>query len=790
MLNIKSFLIAVFVCLTMVGYAQIVNIPDANFKTALLNHIPVIDTSGDGEIQFTEASSFNTSIDVSSSSIGSLIGIEAFTALTSIHCYNNQLTTLDVSQNLALEQLLCQDNQLTSLILPPSSALGELDCSFNNLTALDVSQNPGLILLYLQINNLTVLNVSQNPALEILICSVNDISNLTLPQSSAITELYCESNNLTSIDVSFLPSLNVFECFDNNLADLDLSQNSALQYLDCNGNLLSSLDLRNGNNSALIDAAFNITNNINLNCISVDDPVWSTTNWTTNIDPQNTFNANCNICGYSVNVDSVLNRTCVDSGQIWTSVIGGVGPFTYNWSPLMNAVVINNTQLTTNTGGFYTLTVSDGSNCETVRGVVVNGPSIINNFDLTVNGSQFGVFRPGLISSFDILAKNDGCLPVSGQLQVIYSGPLSFVNTSSIAPDVINGDTLSWNFTNWIYDLPQFMNSLNFKVDSTAAIGEQVCFDINITPVIGDIDSTNNVRSYCYDIVNSYDPNDKQVYPQGKCDPKYVLADDKLTYTVRFQNTGNADAINIYILDSLDADLELTSIRIIASSHEPLITEVLDDNVLKFRFDNINLPDSNSNEPASHGFVIYEISPLPGLFNGTEINNQAAIYFDLNAPIFTNTVFNTIIDLIPVFETEIFDTILDTENYTLPNGTIVTQAGVYESTLHSSNNCDSTVIVNLHVKNAVGIKDLLNSNISFSLYPNPASSAITLELSDLSFAYNVEIQNLLGQKVYTSSLENTSTLIPTTDWSNGIYHVLIRNKEGLLLGQKKLVVLR
>ncbi len=55
-------------------------------------------------------------------------------------------------------------------------------------------------------------------------------------------------------------------------------------------NQLTSLDLRNGNNQNFL--SFNVTSNLNLTCINVDDVTYSTNNWT-NIDAQHYFSTNC-----------------------------------------------------------------------------------------------------------------------------------------------------------------------------------------------------------------------------------------------------------------------------------------------------------------------------------------------------------------------------------------------------------------------------------------------------------------------------------------------------------------
>ena len=66
------------------------------------------------------------------------------TALSSLSCYRNQLTSLDVTKNGKLEMLYCIGNQLTSLDVTQNEVLWGLDCSNNALTALDLSHNTEL----------------------------------------------------------------------------------------------------------------------------------------------------------------------------------------------------------------------------------------------------------------------------------------------------------------------------------------------------------------------------------------------------------------------------------------------------------------------------------------------------------------------------------------------------------------------------------------------------------------------------------------------------------------------
>lgn len=148
--------------------------------------------------------------------------------------------------------------------------------------------------------------------------------------------------------------------------------------------------------------------------------------------------------------------------------------------------------------------------------------------------------------------------------------------------------------------------------------------------------------------VNSYDPNIKEATPTSYGANNYLLPNIPIDYTIHFQNTGNDTAYQVVILDTLSSALNVGSLTMQGASH-PYTWRIMPYNslgytVLEFTFDNILLTDSTTNEPASHGFVQYHIEQKPNLANFTRIENSAAIYFDLNAPIITNTTLHTICD--------------------------------------------------------------------------------------------------------------------------------------------------
>ncbi|MEM6725590.1 MAG: T9SS type A sorting domain-containing protein [Bacteroidota bacterium] len=140
----------------------------------------------------------------------------------------------------------------------------------------------------------------------------------------------------------------------------------------------------------------------------------------------------------------------------------------------------------------------------------------------------------------------------------------------------------------------------------------------------------------CRANIGSYDPNDKAAIPEGVGSNHYIEANTDLEYRIRFQNTGTDTAFTIIVRDTLPVELDLLSLRMGASSHS-YTYDILEGRVLEVVYENIMLPDSNVNEPASNGFFKFNIKQAPDLPLGTRIENSAGIYFDFNDPIITNT---------------------------------------------------------------------------------------------------------------------------------------------------------
>lgn len=121
------------------------NFPDENFRTWVADNCDTGEK--DGYLDDDEIAAQNSWIILSDKNIENLKGIEYFTAVKSLQCDKNKLTSLDVSKNTSLGFLHCTDNQLTSLNVSKNTELTMLLCQNNQLTSLDVSNNQKLTTL-------------------------------------------------------------------------------------------------------------------------------------------------------------------------------------------------------------------------------------------------------------------------------------------------------------------------------------------------------------------------------------------------------------------------------------------------------------------------------------------------------------------------------------------------------------------------------------------------------------------------------------------------------------------
>ena len=205
-----KLLCIVLLFMTKLLFSQdVVNIPDTNFKNYLLGEAN-INTNGDSEIQTSEASSYSGAIRCGGLGIQDMTGLEAFGAIYLIDCSNNNLTSLDVTNNRGITTLYCENNQIESLDFTGMFNLAYITCDANKLTELDVTPiKTTLIRLHANANELESFDISMCTKISTLEISDNPITNLNLKRSGLSDSLDNGISRVTALNVPLLNCMSV-----------------------------------------------------------------------------------------------------------------------------------------------------------------------------------------------------------------------------------------------------------------------------------------------------------------------------------------------------------------------------------------------------------------------------------------------------------------------------------------------------------------------------------------------------------------------------------------------------
>ncbi|MFN0037869.1 MAG: hypothetical protein ACKVUS_22625 [Saprospiraceae bacterium] len=252
---------------------------------------------------------------------------------------------------------------------------------------------------------------------------------------------------------------------------------------------------------------------------------------------------------------------------------------------------------------------------------------------VTVTGTNL---RPGFDAYYTITVRNLGTVTVAGGATLYFTYPQPLISFVSAVPSPAGAQAGELLFT-----LPEMLpfTELVFHLTmhlppNPSITGQQVITGAGIQGPYTDANQENHTTRLITTITNSLDPNDKTAYtvaPNGEL----PLANKDLSYLIRFQNTGTDTAFRVVVVDTLSPLLDWATLRTITASH-PFKMKAYDPGVVTWQFDNILLPDSTTNERASHGFVLFSIRAKESTTVGDTLKNDAAIYFDFNYPVLTN----------------------------------------------------------------------------------------------------------------------------------------------------------
>ena len=373
----------------------------------------------------------------------------------------------------------------------------------------------------------------------------------------------------------------------------------------------------------------------------------------------------CNMpAGFSFNFGICNNENPLTIGYLTGKVfndLNGNGTLDLNEPGIANHVVNilpGNYYVSSNANGDYAFFFTDSTQTFNITGAGINywaqtnSPAVISCnpssqscsslnlgyqaipgiHEVVINCPSWTV-RPGILEPYFINYQNNGTVIESDTITFVMDTLLSFVN-SNPTPISVNGQTIQWVYSNLNPAQTACIN-LNLMPSLNAVMGDIVHSTLSIAP-LNDTIPSNNIVYLNQLVTNSFDPNDKLAEPSGM-----IEAGTKINYTIHFQNTGNAEAYNVSITDTLDQNLDLLSFHLLGASH-PCNFTMEGQGTATFTFYNIMLPDSGTDLIGSNGYVSYSVKTKNNLSPLTVINNKAAIYFDFNAPIITNTTADTI----------------------------------------------------------------------------------------------------------------------------------------------------
>lgn len=385
---------------------------------------------------------------------------------------------------------------------------------------------------------------------------------------------------------------------------------------------------------------------------------------------------------------------------------------------------------------YYNVTTSSYSNVS----VVIGSGLQTYNFPITITQPYMDVAayilptqqpRPGFTYTNKVVYANLGNQTIANGTVTFTKDANVVITNNSQTGTVSTASGFTYDYTNLLpYEIRTIDITMQVPTIPTVQLGQLLTNTVSISPIAGDVVPLNNANSNTQIIIGSYDPNDKMESRGSEILHSSFTSEDYLYYTVRFENTGTASAINVRIEDLLDSKLDENSIRMIEASHDYTLER--NNNALTWYFDNIQLPTTASNPTLSKGYVYFKIKPKPGYTVGDIISNTAYIYFDFNPAIVTNT-----------FTTEFV---------------------------------------------AALAVDIFNEN-NITIYPNPAKNQVTISLDNTNeIIANLNVIDMLGKQVIRLNKVNEITKsIDLSALNTGVYFIEIETQNKLVVKRKLLI---
>lgn len=393
--------------------------------------------------------------------------------------------------------------------------------------------------------------------------------------------------------------------------------------------------------------------------------------------------------------------------------------------------------------GHYTITILSPAGVTVTPGTITIGAAAGNSYsnnnfaeytapgvcNLSIQITPNTTITPGYPAWYEIQVCNVGSNTTSGTVNLFYDPSLTY-NYSSPAASSQNSSTYTatWALNNLLPGSCQnFWVSLT--ADSFITPGQFIFTLANVTTNnCNDADLTDNVDTLHQNATASWDPNNKFVTPAGVGPDGRIQGTEELIYTINFQNDGNATAVNVVIHDTISNNLDLETIRMAGASHPNTMS--LSGREVIWKFNAIMLPDSATDEQASHGFVRFAIKPVQSLPQGTQITNTATIFFDYNEGMTTNSTLNTI-------------------DYKLSVEDIIAKATI-------------------------------------TLQPNPFSQYTTIKIEGGEAPFEMHVYDMVGKMVKREVADNNVFTIQRSTMAAGMYMYEVLEK-GKVIGKGKMI---
>ncbi|WP_415375654.1 T9SS type A sorting domain-containing protein [Patiriisocius sp. Uisw_017] len=748
-------------------FNPIVNLPDFENLELLEN----LSLSGLDLTTLDMSSNINlTELHIQSTSINN-VNLLNNVNLVSLHVYQCPLVNIDLSNNLSLESLLIAYTEIEDLNISTNINLDVLAIVASPIAEIDFSNSDLESITLINSNDLSVffttLDLSLQSNLTYLGLVDVKINNLDLSQNINLRRLTIEKSSFQSLDLSalnLLESLNLrsipinsfnlpdvqtnlkrFVLWDSAIEELDLSQfeNICRVFIRYN-NEIHTLNLKNGNTNALVDtlcvvdggqwiSGVAITYNPNLNFVCVDDANFAATNFTA-ASPYITFTEDCSLNSSDINkltgdVTYDLDNNGCSSGDFGienTLVSSSDGTNTFATNSIDTGdYTINLGENTYTTGvlglpSYFEATPASaidtfvGFNNTEQQDFCVQATTTANDLNISIN-PQFAP-QPGEQGVYNVVYQNAGTTQLNATVTLTYDpDKVSFAAaTPAISSQTTN--TLTWNlgpinpFTtaSIIVRLDLFSQPINME-------GDDLILQAVIDPISGDATPDDNVFDLL-DFVRNPEIIDNFTVVQG-AQVLVTDADEFLNYVVPFTNTTQNVVNNVTIFTIFDADVDVSTLQIIDSSHP--VSFSMANNEAFFELDNIGLPVGGSVLGQNRGYVMYRIKPRAGIVDGDVVSANVNLKLD---GVFQQTN----------FVSTIYRDVLDTP---------------------------------------------INEISTIKLYPNPTNGLITIETN--SSIKEVKVFNLAGQLLKTeSNIQNAQTTLNIEAFPTGIYFANVKTERG------------